>query len=72
MLNVWHPMEYLPSDVKIYLSKDGVTERWGPGWADERSTLWKVIDLFDIAGIFKTRDEEKFWDREEENAVVAG
>lgn len=70
MLNIWHPMKYLPHDNKIYLSKDGVTERWGPGWIDKRPFLMTFVDPFDVAGLFLRRDKEKFWDREEEHTVV--
>ncbi|KAL8949697.1 MAG: hypothetical protein Q9222_004218 [Ikaeria aurantiellina] len=70
MLNIWHPMRYLPNDNKTYLSKDGVTERCGPGWIDKRPFLLTFIDPFDLGGIFLKRNKEKFWDREEEHPVV--
>ncbi|KAL9592352.1 MAG: hypothetical protein Q9179_006805 [Wetmoreana sp. 5 TL-2023] len=70
MLNIWHPMKYLPNDNKIYLSKDGKTERWGPGWVDKRLFLLTFVDPFDLAGLFMKRDKEKFWDREEEHPIV--
>ncbi|KAL8720331.1 MAG: hypothetical protein Q9225_002793 [Loekoesia sp. 1 TL-2023] len=70
MLNIWHPMKYLPNDNKIYLSKDGTTERLGPGWEDRRFLLITIIDPFDIVGLFVKRDKEKFWDREHEHPVV--
>ncbi|KAL8690869.1 MAG: hypothetical protein Q9218_003783 [Villophora microphyllina] len=70
MLNIWHPMKYLPNDNKVYLSKDGVTERWGPGWVDKRPFLITFVDPFDIGGLFTKRDNEKFWDREDEHPVV--
>ncbi|KAL9589918.1 MAG: hypothetical protein Q9203_001273 [Teloschistes exilis] len=72
MLNIWHPMRYLPNDNKIYLGKDGVTERWGPGWVDKRPFLITFVDPFDIGGLCLKRDKEKFWDREEEHPVVGG
>ncbi|KAI4125649.1 MAG: hypothetical protein LQ338_004141 [Usnochroma carphineum] len=70
MLNIWHPMKYLPNDNKIYLSKDGTTERFGPGWEDKRPFLITLVDPFDIAGIFKKRDKERFWDHEDEHPIV--
>ncbi|KAL8712878.1 MAG: hypothetical protein Q9220_003086 [cf. Caloplaca sp. 1 TL-2023] len=70
MLNIWHPMRYLPNDNKIYLSKDGVTERRGPGWIDKRPFMVTFVDPFDVAGLFLKRDKERFWDREEEHPVV--
>ena len=51
MLNIRHPMNYLPQDNKIYLSPDGVTERVGPGWADKRPFLITLFDPFDIGGL---------------------
>ncbi|KAL8728239.1 MAG: hypothetical protein Q9166_005542 [cf. Caloplaca sp. 2 TL-2023] len=70
MLNIWHPMRYLPHDNKIYLSKDGSTERWGPGWVDERPFILTIIDPFDIGGLFVKKDKGKFWDHENEHPVV--
>lgn len=70
MLNIWHPMRYLPNDNKIYLSKDGVTERWGPGWVDKRPFLLTLVDPFDVAGLFTKRDKDKFWDHENEHQIV--
>ncbi|KAL8652014.1 MAG: hypothetical protein Q9210_002939 [Variospora velana] len=70
MLNIWHPMKYLPNDNNIYLSRDGATERLGPGWEDSRPFLITLLDPFDIAGVFMKRDKEKFWDHEEEHPIV--
>ncbi|KAL8970074.1 MAG: hypothetical protein Q9197_004004 [Variospora fuerteventurae] len=70
MLNTWHPMKYLPNDNKIYISRDGATERLGPGWKDSRPFLITLLDPFDIAGVFMKRDKEKFWDHEDEHPIV--
>ncbi|KAL8806582.1 MAG: hypothetical protein Q9182_001229 [Xanthomendoza sp. 2 TL-2023] len=70
MMNIWNPMRYLPNDNKIYLSKDGVTERWGPGWVDKRPFLLTIVDPFDVGGLFMKKDKIKFWDHEDEHAVV--
>ncbi|KAI4206970.1 MAG: hypothetical protein LQ346_000802 [Caloplaca aetnensis] len=70
ILNIWHPMTYLPNDNKTYLSKDGTTERMGPGWEDKRPFLVTLFDPFDIAGIFMKRDQDKFWNHEAEHQVV--
>lgn len=70
MLNIWHPMKYLPNDNKIYLSRDGTTERLGPGWEDKRPFLVTLVDPFDIGGLFMKRDKEKFWDHEDEHPIV--
>lgn len=69
VLNVWHPSIYLPSDNKIYLARDGVTERQGPGWVDKRNFLLTIFDPFDIGGLIRRKDnKDKFW--EEHGAPV--
>lgn len=70
MLNIWHPMKYLPNDNKIYLSKDGTTERMGPGWQDSRWFIITLIDPFDLIGLVLGRRKDKFWEREDEHPVV--
>lgn len=70
MLNIWHPMQYLPNDNKIYLSKDGVTQRWGPGWVDKRHFILTIVDPFDVAGLFMKKDKDRFWDHEDEHPIV--
>lgn len=70
MLNIWHPMSYLPSDKKVYLSKDGSTERIGPGWNDRRPFLITLFDPFDVAGIFTKKDRDQFWTHEAEHPIV--
>ncbi|KAL9594178.1 MAG: hypothetical protein Q9219_007176 [cf. Caloplaca sp. 3 TL-2023] len=70
LLNIWHPMKYLPKDNRIYLSRDGATERLGPGWEDGRPTLITLIDPFDLAGFFRKRDQPNFWDREGDPPIV--
>lgn len=70
MLNIWHPMKYLPNDNKVYLSKDGITERMGPGWQDKRPFLITLFDPFDVVGIFTKRDKDKFWNHEAEHPIV--
>ena len=72
MWNVWHPMEFLPNDNKIYLSKDGKTELEGPGWIDKRPFLITLIDPFDLAGLFRGKDKTNmFWENEEKHRKVA-
>ncbi len=70
MLNIWNPMRYLPNDNKIYLSKDGVTQRLGPGWVDKRPFILTLVDPFDVAGLFMKKDKDKFWDHETEHPIV--
>ena len=68
MWNVWHPMEFLPNDNKIYLSKDGKTELEGPGWIDKRPFWVTLLDPFDLAGLFRGKDKANmFWENEEKH-----
>lgn len=70
MLNFWHPSMYLPKDNKIYLARDGITERQGPGWVDKRNFLLTLFDPFDIGGLIRRKDDkDRFW--EENEAPVA-
>ncbi|KAL8783871.1 MAG: hypothetical protein Q9195_009263, partial [Heterodermia aff. obscurata] len=72
MWNVWHPMEFLPNDNKIYLSKDGRTELEGPGWIDKRPFLVTLFDPFDLAGLIRGKDKANmFWENEEKHQKVA-
>ncbi|KAL9615049.1 MAG: hypothetical protein Q9167_000472 [Letrouitia subvulpina] len=70
--NIWHPMRFLPTDNRVYLSKDGVTELLGPGWVDKRPFLITLIDPFNLGGIFMRRDKDRFWEREHEHTKVGG
>ncbi|KAL2863666.1 putative RTA1 domain protein [Aspergillus lucknowensis] len=63
MLNIFHPMRFLPRSNKIYLAKDGVTEIEGPGFDDPRPWFVTFIDPFDIVGlIFRKGKEDKYWE----------
>jgi hypothetical protein len=63
LLNVFHPMRWLPHSNKIYLAEDGVTEIEGPGYDDPRHWLQTIIDPFDIIGlIIKQGKQEKYWE----------
>ena len=65
MLNIWPPAKYLPSDNKVYLAKDGMTELQGPGWEDERRLLWTVVDPFDLGGLISGQDNKnRFWEKD--------
>ncbi|WVN88930.1 uncharacterized protein L203_104145 [Cryptococcus depauperatus CBS 7841] len=59
--NIFHPGRYLPHRHRVYLARDGVTERNGPGWANNRST-WKTFA--DPFGWFQRskQKEEPFWE----------
>ncbi|RDW86848.1 putative RTA1 domain protein [Aspergillus mulundensis] len=64
MLNIFHPMRFLPRSNKIYLAKDGVTEVEGPGFKDPRPWYVTFFDPFDIAGLIKGR-QVKYWEVDE-------
>ncbi len=66
MLNFRHPASFLPSSNKIYLAEDGVTEIEGPGFEDPRNFLVTIVDPFDLIGLIKGRDKQKYWERQEE------
>ncbi|KAJ5208916.1 hypothetical protein N7449_003295 [Penicillium cf. viridicatum] len=63
LLNVFHPMHWLPRSNKIYLAEDGVTEIEGPGYDDSRHLLQTIVDPFDIYGLIVSRGKkEKYWE----------
>ena len=65
MLNIWHPLRYLPNNNKVYLAQEGVTEREGPGWVDKRPFLITLFDPFDIGGLIRKKDnKDKFWEND--------
>jgi hypothetical protein len=58
-LNLIHPGRYLPVEHKRYLDVDGMTERRGPGWVDERS-VWQIwADPFNWQK--DARGGQRFW-----------
>ena len=66
LLNIFHPMRFLPSNNKIYLARDGVTEIEGPGIEDKRNFVLTILDPFDLVGLIRGRDKEaKFWENHE-------
>jgi len=63
LLNVFHPMRWLPRSNKIYLAEDGVTEIEGPGYQDRRHWIMTVIDPFDVVGLITKRGkQERYWE----------
>jgi hypothetical protein len=71
LLNVRHPMRYLPRNNKIYLDTDGITEIEGAGYEDERFWLWTVLDPFDLVGAFKGKNMHRgFWESREGNGAA--
>ncbi|PYH93658.1 hypothetical protein BO71DRAFT_381132 [Aspergillus ellipticus CBS 707.79] len=63
LLNVFHPMQWLPRSNKIYLAEDGVTEIEGPGYEDHRPFLVTLVDPFDIVGLVKNKGrKERYWE----------
>ncbi|KAA8646399.1 hypothetical protein EYZ11_005239 [Aspergillus tanneri] len=70
LLNVLHPMRWLPRSNKVYLARDGVTEVEGPGYEDPRHFLLTIFDPFDVVGLITKRGQkEKFWEINEANNV---
>jgi hypothetical protein len=63
LLNIYHPGKRLPSSNSIFLARDGVTERKGPGWGDDRPWIITIFDPFDLWGLARGRDKKtQFWD----------
>lgn len=59
LLNIFHPGHYLPSNLKIYLAPDGVTEKEGRGFKEVRKWYWALFDPFDIYGLITKRDQRR-------------
>lgn len=63
ILNIWHPGKRLPPSNSVFLARDGVTERKGPGWGDDRPWIVTVFDPFDVWGLVRGKDKKtQFWD----------
>ena len=63
LLNLWHPGKRLPPSNSVFLARDGVTERKGPGWGDDRPWIVTIFDPFDLWGLAKGKDKKtQFWD----------
>ncbi|KAJ5103499.1 RTA-like protein [Penicillium argentinense] len=72
LLNMFHPMQVLPRNNKIYLSQDGETEIEGPGYEDTRPKIATFVDPFDIYGLIVHRGKkEKYWETNEAQQVKA-
>lgn len=67
LLNTFHPGKRLPRSNGTFLAKDGVTERKGPGWDDDRPWPVTIFDPLDLWGLLRGKDQEtKFWDMNDE------
>lgn len=67
LLNLYHPGKRLPRSNSVFLDRDGVTERRGPGWADDRPWIITMFDPVDIWGMINGRDKKtQFWDMSDE------
>jgi hypothetical protein len=72
LLNIFHPGKRLPRSTDVFLARDGITERMGPGWKDDRPWLVTVFDPFDAWGLVRGRDKERrFWDMTDEELEQA-
>lgn len=58
-LNVVHPGRFLPSQSQRYLDFDGMTERMGPGWIDDRPRWQTFMDPFNLGK--DPRAASEFW-----------
>ncbi|KAH9867470.1 hypothetical protein IAQ61_008064 [Plenodomus lingam] len=67
LLNLYHRGKRLPKSNDVFLARDGVTERKGPGWKDDRPWIITIFDPFDLWDLFRGRDKEtQFWDMTDE------
>ena len=71
LLNIWFPGKRLPCSNSVFLARDGVTERRGPGWHDDRPWPVTVFDPFDLWGLIAGRDKKTmFWDMNDEELAA--
>lgn len=67
LLNTFHPGKRLPVSNGTFLAKDGITERQGPGWDDDRPWPVTIFDPLDLWGLLRGKDKHtKFWDMTDE------
>jgi len=72
LLNIRHPMRFLPRDSRIYLAEDGITEKVGPGYEDLRFFLIAMVDPFDLIGLVRGRHiKREFWKTEDQGGAIA-
>jgi hypothetical protein len=70
LLNLFHPGKRLPRSNSVFLDRDGVTERRGPGWDDDRPWIVTVFDPFDVWGLINKKDQKtQFWDMSDEELM---
>ncbi|KAF2736844.1 hypothetical protein EJ04DRAFT_462272 [Polyplosphaeria fusca] len=63
LLNAYHPGKRLPRSNSVFLAKDGVTVKKGPGWDDDRPWIVTMFDPFDVWGLISGKDKKtQFWD----------
>ncbi|KAF2118960.1 RTA1 like protein-domain-containing protein [Lophiotrema nucula] len=67
LLNLYHPGKRLPRSNSVFLARDGVTVRKGPGWDDDRPWIVTMFDPVDLWGLFTGKDKKTmFWDMSDE------
>jgi hypothetical protein len=66
--NFRHPRHYLPQNHRVYLCKDGKTEKVGPGWIDDRGFVVTAVDPFGWFRKGKTEKQKPFWEEDEDAA----
>jgi hypothetical protein len=70
ILNIWHPGKRLPRSNSCFLGRDGVTERPGPGWDDDRPWIVTFFDPFDLCGLIMGRHKgTPFWELPDEELL---
>ncbi|KAJ0116734.1 rta1 domain protein [Diaporthe amygdali] len=71
--NFRHASKYLPTNTKVFLGTDGVTEIEGPGYKDKRGFLATLLDPFDWYGMVTGRDKkDRFWEAGQGQGEVVG
>ncbi|KAI1430686.1 RTA1 like protein-domain-containing protein [Xylaria sp. CBS 124048] len=69
LFNLRHPRSWLPQSTKVYLDKDGIAERLGPGY-QERNFVATLLDPFDVYGMIKGRDNvTRFWEEQNDDGL---
>lgn len=64
--NIRHPRHYLPENHRVYLCKDGKTEKVGPGWIDDRGFVVTAVDPFGWLRGPRAQKKKPFWEEDEE------
>jgi hypothetical protein len=69
--NIRHIRHYLPENHRVYLCKDGKTEKVGPGWIDDRGFVVTAVDPFGFLRKDDAVRKKPFWEEDEEVREIA-